>query len=51
MTDDVIGDLIPDGSGAVWAMGFPPLGRVGGQNDPSVPNREAGLVLLYGSQP
>ena len=93
-TDDVIGDLVPDGSGGVWAMGFTPLGcagpmwhesagtwtdtglvgcsvgayvhgpqglanvpgttsvwGVGGQNDPSVPNDEAGLVLLYGSQP
>ncbi len=92
--DDVIGDLVPDGSGGVWAMGFTrmscagpmwhfsagtwtdtglvgcsvdayvhgPQGLsnvpgttsvwgVGGQYDPNVPNSEAGLVLLYGSQP
>ena len=93
-TDDVIGDLIPDGNGGVWAMGFTPshcagpmwhesagtwtdtgvvgcsvdayvhgpqglanvpgttsVWGVGGQFDPNVPNNEAGLVLLYGSQP
>ncbi len=26
---DVIGDLAPDGSGGVWAMGFTPLGCAG----------------------
>jgi hypothetical protein len=93
-TQDLIGDLIPDGNGGVWAMGVTPspcaglmwhesagtwtdtglIGcsvdayvhgpqglanvpgttsawGVGGQYDPSVPNDEAGLVLLYGSQP
>jgi hypothetical protein len=93
-SDDLILDLIPDGSGGVWAMGFTPLAcagpmwhytagtwtdtglvgcsvgayvhgpqglanvpgtttvwGVGGQSDPSVPNGEAGLVLLNGSQP
>jgi hypothetical protein len=93
-TQDVIHELIPDGNGGVWAMGFTPsscagpmwhesagtwtdtgtvacevgayvhgpqglanvpgttsVWGVGGQYDPSVPNDEAGLVLLYGSQP
>lgn len=92
--DDVISDLVPDGSGGVWAMGFTssicagpmwhytsgiwtdtglagcavgayvhgPQGlahvpgttsvwAVGGQNDPNVPNDEAGLVMLYGPVP
>jgi hypothetical protein len=92
--DDVISDLVPDGSGGIWAMGFTgsecagpmwhysagtwadtglvgcsvgafvhgPQGlasvpgttsvwAVGGQNDPNVPNNEAGLVLLYGPEP
>jgi hypothetical protein len=31
------------GTTSVWA--------VGGQSDPHVPNGEAGLVMLYGSQP
>jgi hypothetical protein len=91
--DDVIGDMIPDGSGGVWAMGFTTTGcagpmwhytagawadtgtvgcsvdayvhgpqglanipgttsdwAVGGQYDASVPNGEAGLVMLYGPQ-
>jgi hypothetical protein len=92
--EDVIGDLIPDGSGGLWAMGFTPqpcagpmwhysagvwtdtgpvgcsvgayvhgpeglanvpgttsVWGVGGQSDAQVPYGEAGLVLLYGSQP
>jgi hypothetical protein len=91
---DVISDLVPDGAGGVWAMGFTPQGcagpmwhfsarvwtdtglagcsagayvhgpeglasipgttsvwAVGGQSDSHVPNGEAGLVMLYGSQP
>jgi hypothetical protein len=91
---DVISDLVPDGAGGVWAMGFTPescagpmwhfsarvwtdtglagcsagayvhgpeglasvpgttsVWAVGGQSDPHVPNGEAGLVMLYGSQP
>jgi hypothetical protein len=92
--DDVISDLVSDGSGGAWAMGFTasscagpmwhyrsgnwtdtgPVGcsvgayvhgpqglanvpgttsvwAVGGQNDPHVPNDEAGLVMLYGPTP
>jgi hypothetical protein len=91
---DVISDLVPDGAGGVWAMGFTPqdcagpmwhfsarvwtdtglvgcsvgacvhgpeglanvpgttsVWAVGGQPDSRVPNGEAGLVMLYGSQP
>jgi hypothetical protein len=91
---DVISDLVPDGAGGVWAMGFTPqdcagpmwhfsarvwtdtglagcsagayvhgpeglasipgttsVWAVGGQSDSQVPNGEAGLVMLYGSQP